>query len=133
MSLSADTVEANQELGFAIHARNYQQCAEILFDLGLCKVRVMSNNPDKIAALTNAGLQVVERIAIEIHPGEDAADYLNTKREKLGHCWIFDDSIFPWAETTAKFTRRDTVISKIGGEFFCILNCRGFFIIERCF
>lgn len=81
----ADTVEANQELGFAIDARDYQQCAEILFDLGLCKVRVMSNNPDKIAALTNAGLKVVERIAIEIEPGEDAAGYLNTKREKLGH------------------------------------------------
>ncbi len=81
----ADTVEANQELGFAVDARNYQQCAEILFDLGLCKVRVMSNNPDKIAALTGAGLQVVERIAIEIAAGEESADYLNTKREKLGH------------------------------------------------
>ncbi|MEO6052134.1 MAG: GTP cyclohydrolase II, partial [Pyrinomonadaceae bacterium] len=51
----ADTVEANQELGFAVDARDYQQCAEILFDLGLCKVRVISNNPDKLAALTKAG------------------------------------------------------------------------------
>jgi len=81
----ADTVEANEELGFAVDARDYQQCAEILFDLGLCKVRLMSNNPDKIAAVTNAGLQVVERIAIEIDPGEMSANYLNTKREKLGH------------------------------------------------
>ncbi len=81
----ADTVEANEELGFAVDARDYQQCAEILFDLGLCKVRVLSNNPDKIAALTNAGLQVVERIALEIDAGEESADYLNTKREKLGH------------------------------------------------
>ena len=52
----ADTVEANEELGFAVDARDYQQCAEILFDLGLCKVKVISNNPDKLAALERAGL-----------------------------------------------------------------------------
>ena len=55
----ADTVEANEKLGFAVDARSYQQCAEILFDLGLCKVRVMSNNPDKLEALEKAGLQIV--------------------------------------------------------------------------
>lgn len=58
----ADTVEANEELGFAVDARDYQQCAEILFDLGLCKVRVISNNSDKLAALERAGLKIVERI-----------------------------------------------------------------------
>lgn len=81
----ADTVEANERLGFAIDARNYQQCAEILFDLGLCKVRLMSNNPDKLLALENAGLQVVERVPIEVEYEEPAAHYMGTKKEKMGH------------------------------------------------
>ena len=81
----ADTVEANERLGFAVDARQYEQCAEILFDLGLCKVRVMSNNPDKIQALEKAGLQVVERVSIEVEAQEPAAHYLKTKKEKLGH------------------------------------------------
>jgi len=81
----ADTVEANEKLGFEIDARNYQQCAEILFDLGLCKVRVISNNPDKLEALVEAGLQVVERVPIEVEAEEAAAHYLRTKKEKLGH------------------------------------------------
>ena len=85
----ADTVEANERLGFVIDARHYEQCAEILFDLGLCKVRVMSNNPDKIQALEKAGLQVVERVSIEVESQEPAAHYLKTKREKLGHLLKF--------------------------------------------
>ena len=85
----ADTVEANEKLGFAVDARNYQQCAEILFDLGLCQVRVISNNPDKIRALEAAGLRVVERIPIEIQTEEPAAHYLRTKKEKLGHLLNF--------------------------------------------
>lgn len=81
----ADTVEANENLGFEVDAREYQQCAEVLFDLGLCKVKVMSNNPDKIRALEEAGLKVVERIPIEVEAKEPAAHYLKTKKEKLGH------------------------------------------------
>ena len=81
----ADTVEANEELGFAVDARDYQQCAEILFDLGLCKVKVISNNPDKLAALERAGLQIVERIPIEVDAQAPAAHYLRTKKEKMGH------------------------------------------------
>ena len=81
----ADTVEANEELGFAVDAREYQQCAEILFDLGLCKVRVMSNNPDKLKALEDAGLRIIERIPIEVETKQPAAHYLKTKKEKLGH------------------------------------------------
>lgn len=81
----ADTVEANEQLGFAVDARTYQQCAEILFDLGLCQVRVMSNNPDKLTALEKAGLRIVERIPMEIDTEEPAAHYLKTKKEKLGH------------------------------------------------
>lgn len=81
----ADTVEANEKLGFAIDAREYRQCAEILFDLGLCKVKVISNNPDKLAALESAGLEIVERVPIEVPSEEPAAHYLKTKKEKLGH------------------------------------------------
>ena len=87
----ADTVEANEKLGFAVDAREYQQCAEILFDLGLCKVRVMSNNPDKIRALEEAGLQVLERVPIEVESEEPAAHYLKVKREKLGHLLNVDE------------------------------------------
>ena len=87
----ADTVEANENLGFAVDARNYQQCAEILFDLGLCKVRVMSNNPKKIHALEEAGLQIVERVPIEVESKEPAAHYLKTKKEKLGHLLKFSE------------------------------------------
>jgi 3,4-dihydroxy 2-butanone 4-phosphate synthase/GTP cyclohydrolase II len=81
----ADTVEANERLGLAVDLREYRQCAEILFDLGLCKVRVISNNPLKLRALEEAGLKIVERVSIEVESTEDAAGYLRTKKEKLGH------------------------------------------------
>lgn len=81
----ADTVEANEKLGFEVDAREYEQCAEILFDLGLCKVKVISNNPEKLNALEKAGLNIVERIPIEVRTDPPAAHYLKTKKEKLGH------------------------------------------------
>jgi 3,4-dihydroxy 2-butanone 4-phosphate synthase/GTP cyclohydrolase II len=81
----ADTVEANEQLGLAIDAREYRQCAEVLFDLGLCKVKVISNNPGKLQALEDAGLEITERVSIEVAPTEPAARYMKTKREKLGH------------------------------------------------
>ena len=81
----ADTIEANQWLGLAVDAREYRQCAEVLFDLGLCKVRVISNNPGKLQALEEAGLEIVERVAIEVAASEPATRYLQTKKEKLGH------------------------------------------------
>src|SRR5947207_11900600 len=80
----ADTVEANERLGLAVDLREYRQCAEILFDLGLCKVRVISNNPLKLRALEEAGLKIVERVAIEVASNEFAARYMQTKKEKLG-------------------------------------------------
>lgn len=83
--LGADTVEANVRLGLAVDLRDYRQCAEILFDLGLCRVKVISNNPLKIQALEEAGLKIVERVSIEVDSSEDAANYLRTKKEKLGH------------------------------------------------
>jgi len=86
----ADTVEANEQLGLAVDLREYRQCAEVLFDLGLCQVRVMSNNPLKIRAMEEAGLRVIERVAIEVEPTESAAHYLRTKKEKMGHLLEFD-------------------------------------------
>jgi 3,4-dihydroxy 2-butanone 4-phosphate synthase/GTP cyclohydrolase II len=81
----ADTVEANVLLGLAVDGRRYEQCAEIIRDLGLSKVRVLSNNPAKIHALQECGLDVVERVALEVRPAEAAMPYLRTKKEKMGH------------------------------------------------
>ena len=81
----ADTVEANERLGLAVDLREYRQCAEVLFDLGLCQVRMMSNNPLKLRAMEEAGLRVVERIALEVEAADAAMHYLRTKKEKMGH------------------------------------------------
>src|SRR5229473_7089650 len=62
----ADTIEANERLDLPIDSRDYRQCAEVLFDLGLCKVKVISNNPGKLQALKEAGLEIVERVSIEV-------------------------------------------------------------------
>ena len=85
----ADTVEANEQLGLAVDLREYRQCAEILFDLGLCKVKVISNNPLKLKALEEAGLRIVERVSIQVEEPEQAGAYLRTKKEKLGHLLDF--------------------------------------------
>ena len=81
----ADTVEANERLGLAVDLRRYDQCAEIFLDLGLRRVRVMSNNPEKIQAFGRAGLEVVERVALEVEPHDGFAHYLRTKKERMGH------------------------------------------------
>src|SRR5947209_17503491 len=64
----ADTVEANERLGLAVDLREYRPFAELLFDLGLCQVRVMSNNPLKLRAMEEAGLRVLERGSMEVEP-----------------------------------------------------------------
>lgn len=81
----ADTIEANLQLGLDVDARKYDQCAEIIKLLGAGKVRVMSNNPDKVKALRDAGLEVVERVQIEVKTSAPAVKYLMTKKEKMGH------------------------------------------------
>jgi 3,4-dihydroxy 2-butanone 4-phosphate synthase/GTP cyclohydrolase II len=81
----ADTVEANEQLGLAVDLREYRQCAEVLFDLGLCQVRMMSNNPLKLRAMEEAGLRVAERVALEVEPADAAMHYLRTKKAKMGH------------------------------------------------
>ena len=81
----ADTIEANVRLGLEVDLREYRQCAEILYDLGLCKVKVISNNPLKLRAVEEAGLTIVERVSIEVDATENAVGYLRTKKEKMGH------------------------------------------------
>ena len=85
----ADTVEANERLGLAVDLRDYRQCAEVLFDLGLCQVKVVSNNPLKLRALEEAGLRIVERVSIQVEEPLQAGAYLRTKKEKLGHLMEF--------------------------------------------
>ena len=80
-----DTVEANIKLGFKPDLRDYGIGAQILVDLGLKKIRLMTNNPRKIVGLEGYGLQVVERVSIEIKPEEGNIRYLKTKKKKLGH------------------------------------------------
>jgi 3,4-dihydroxy 2-butanone 4-phosphate synthase/GTP cyclohydrolase II len=81
----ADTIEANVRLGFAADLRRYEQCAEVVYELGLRRVRVMSDNPEKIGALRCAGLEVVERVRLEVEPHACFTGYLKTKKEKMGH------------------------------------------------
>lgn len=81
----ADTVQANQRLGFAPDLRNYGIGAQILRDLGLSSIRVMTNNPRKLVGLEGYGLEIVERVPLVADPTRDNRDYLRTKRDKLGH------------------------------------------------
>jgi 3,4-dihydroxy 2-butanone 4-phosphate synthase/GTP cyclohydrolase II len=81
----ADTIEANLRLGFAVDERKYDQCAEIIKLLGIRRVRLMSNNPDKVRALREAGLEIVERVPLEVKADQTAHKYLLTKKEKMGH------------------------------------------------
>ena len=81
----ADTVEANQQLGFQADLRGYALAAAILRHFGLTAVRLMSNNPAKIQALERAGVRVTERVPSILPPMSSTEDYLRTKRDKLGH------------------------------------------------
>ncbi|MBN2171158.1 MAG: bifunctional 3,4-dihydroxy-2-butanone-4-phosphate synthase/GTP cyclohydrolase II [Candidatus Krumholzibacteriota bacterium] len=80
-----DTVEANHRLGFRADLRDYGIGAQILADLGLRRLRLLTNNPRKIVGLEAYGLEVVERLPLEVEPNPDNVRYLHTKREKLGH------------------------------------------------
>jgi 3,4-dihydroxy 2-butanone 4-phosphate synthase/GTP cyclohydrolase II len=80
-----DTVEANIELGFKADAREYGIGSQILADLGLTTIRVLTNNPKKISGISGFGLEVVSQEPIEVEPNDDNREYLETKRDKLGH------------------------------------------------
>jgi GTP cyclohydrolase II len=80
-----DTVEANERLGFKADQREFALPAEILRALGVSQVRLLSNNPDKVAALERGGIKVVERVPCEVSASAHSEDYLKTKKEKMGH------------------------------------------------
>jgi len=84
-----DTVEANERLGFAADERDYGVGAQILRDLGVSRMRLMTNNPRKYVALAGYGLEIVERLPLEVPPTESSRDYLRAKRDKLGHLLSF--------------------------------------------
>jgi len=86
-----DTVEANHALGFAADMRDYKAGADILLDLGVREVRLMTNNPDKVRQLGEYGLTVTERVPVEVPPGKSNRDYLRTKRAKFGHLLSLTD------------------------------------------
>ncbi len=80
-----DTVEANEELGFAADCRAYELPVAVLKLLGVSAARLITNNPDKVAALETAGIKVAERVSAEVEPQETFERYLRTKQEKMGH------------------------------------------------
>ena len=80
-----DTVEANEKLGFESDQRHYGIGAQILLDLGLTKVRLLTNNPKKVVGLSGFGLEIVDRVAVEVPPNDENLAYLRTKRAKMGH------------------------------------------------
>ncbi|HSJ74256.1 MAG TPA: bifunctional 3,4-dihydroxy-2-butanone-4-phosphate synthase/GTP cyclohydrolase II [Miltoncostaeaceae bacterium] len=89
-----DTVQANIELGFPPDLRDYGIGAQILVDLGLSSIRLLTNNPKKIVGLEGYGLSVVDRVPIEMEPNGDNADYLRVKRDKMGHILHHQDLRF---------------------------------------
>jgi 3,4-dihydroxy 2-butanone 4-phosphate synthase/GTP cyclohydrolase II len=80
-----DTVEANLELGFQMDERDYGVGAQILRDLGVRKIKLMSNNPKKRKGLIGYGLEIIENVALQVEPNPHNKNYLSTKKEKMGH------------------------------------------------
>lgn len=90
----ADTVDANRRLGLSIDAREYGQCAEILSDLGLRRIRLISNNPEKIEAMRAYGLEVDSLVPLPIKFHRTLRRYLRTKRERMGHLINLPEEIY---------------------------------------
>ena len=102
-----DTVEANVQLGYDNDYRAYKLPAEMLRQLGVREVRLISNNPDKVAALENAGIKVVERVSAEVEPYEDSENYMRTKKEKDGafvHGMVSVAAVQPFGPSSVAFS-----------------------------
>lgn len=100
----ADTIEANERLGLAVDLREYGQCAEILSDLGIRRIRLMSNNPDKFDALKRYGLEVVESVPLHVNFHKPLARYLRTKRDHMGHLINIPEEIYEQTRSCASQT-----------------------------
>jgi 3,4-dihydroxy 2-butanone 4-phosphate synthase/GTP cyclohydrolase II len=87
-----DTVEANERLGFRPDLRDYGIGAQILRDIGVRKMKLLTNNPKKVVGLHGYGLEIVERVSLEMDANEINERYLKTKRDKLGHLILVDQS-----------------------------------------
>ncbi|MAA64620.1 MAG: GTP cyclohydrolase II [Alteromonadaceae bacterium] len=83
----ADTVEANEQLGFAADLRDYSMCQDMLSHLGIRRLKLMTNNPRKVSALTGLGIEIVERVPLHVGRNPHNTGYLDTKQSKLGH-WL---------------------------------------------
>ncbi len=101
----ADTIQANEQLGLAVDSRRYEQCGEVLWELGLHRVRLMSNNPEKVSALVNSGMDIVDRISLPVKVHPNSKRYLKTKREQMGHLMNFPEELYEHATDR----RRETV------------------------
>lgn len=110
-----DTVEANAKLGFAPDLRDYGIGAQILKDLGVRRMRLLTNNPRKIKGLDGYGLEVVERVPLQLPENEDNARYLHTKKAKLGHMLTFLDDDEPGGMTEGKEPNEDTALEQKRG------------------
>jgi 3,4-dihydroxy 2-butanone 4-phosphate synthase/GTP cyclohydrolase II len=86
-----DTVQANVELGFPVDSREYGIGSQILVDLGITTMRVMTNNPAKYGGLEGYGLEIVERVPLRAHPTDENIAYLRAKQEKMGHLLEIED------------------------------------------
>ena len=107
--MGLDTVEANEKLGFPADLRDYGMGAQILNDLGVKKIKLVTNNPRKIAGLKGYGLEVVERVPLLIEPNTYNSSYLSTKAQKLGHLFLRTFLItiaIDWEETPVTITER---------------------------
>ena len=86
-----DTVEANKALGFAADLRDYGIGAEILADLGIKKIRLLTNNPKKVSGIEGFGMEIIERLPIQVRSNLRNIRYLKTKKEKMGHMLSFNE------------------------------------------
>jgi len=123
-----DTVEANEKLGFPADLRNYGVGAQILTDLGIKKLKLLTNNPRKIAGLGGYGIEVVARVPLVICPGDYNAEYLNVKKTKLGHLLDKEQNKFPNTDPfiaiflDGKYKSNDLVTIKNKINKFCKLK-----------